>query len=154
MLTQEQLTTSAANRTPMRVWVGLAIAVALDAPVQLIWKALMLKYGDPIRGPHGIPYHHARWFVHQARTWILMVLFLCQFLDWIWVLGNTDLSFAKPFTALSYVVVSGCAVFYFHEHMTVHRMIGIAAILVGVILIGSSEHRTASVELAVGKEPT
>ena len=148
----ESLTASAATRTPKRVWIGLAIAVVLDAPVQLIWKALMLKYGDPLRGPHGIAYHHARWFVHQARTWILLSLFGCQFLDWIWVLGNTDLSFAQPFTALSYVVVSSCAVIYFHEHLSVYRIIGIGLILIGVILVGSSEHRTAPVELAIRQE--
>jgi drug/metabolite transporter (DMT)-like permease len=129
-------------RTPLRVWVGLGIAVVLDAPVQLMWKALMLKYRDPARMPHGDLYHQARWFVHQTRSWGLLALFACQFFDWIWVLGNADLSFAQPFTALSYVVVSSCAVIFFHEHLSPLRIIGIGLILIGVVLVGSSDYKT------------
>jgi drug/metabolite transporter (DMT)-like permease len=128
--------------TPWRVWLGLFIAVALDAPVQLIWKALMIKYGDPSRGPHGEWLHQARWLFLQLRTWGLLALFLCQFLNWMWVLSNADLSFAQPFTALSYVVISTCAVIFFHEHLSLMRIVGIAIIFVGVILVGSSEHKT------------
>jgi len=133
--------------TPARVWIGLAIAVILDAPVQLIWKALMLKYRDPSRMPHGDPWHQARWFLHQTRSWGLLALFACQFFDWIWVLGNADLSFAQPFTALSYVVVSTCAVIFFHEHLGPMRVVGIASILVGVLLVGSGEYRTDVLEV-------
>jgi drug/metabolite transporter (DMT)-like permease len=136
----------------MRVWIGLAIAVTLDAPVQLMWKALMLKYRDPLRGPHGIFLHQARWFTHQTRSYGLLALFACQFFDWIWVLGNADLSFAQPFTALSYVMVSTCAVIFFHEHLSPLRMLGILAILIGVVLVGSSEHKTTELELPVIEE--
>jgi multidrug transporter EmrE-like cation transporter len=173
--------TSPAARTPLCVWVGLGIAVILDVPVQLIWKALMIKFRDPERGPHLHPtghlethladlsldqmfqHHHygivfyflwrqARWFFRELRTWLLLVLFGCQFFDWIWVLGNADLSFAQPFTALSYVIVSACAVLFFHEHLTPLRMLGIAAILAGVLLVGSSEHKTTALELPVAKD--
>ncbi len=164
-----------ATRTPLRVWVGLAIAVVLDVPVQLIWKALMIKYRDPDRGPHFnsadhsvaemLQHHHygilfyflwrqARWFLREVRTYVMLVLFACQFFDWIWVLGKADLSFAQPFTALSYVVVSTGAVLFFHEHLTPLRMLGIAAILLGVILVGSSEHKTTNIELPIIKEGT
>jgi drug/metabolite transporter (DMT)-like permease len=161
-----------AARTPLRVWVGLAIAVALDVPVQLLWKALMIKYRDPIRGPHGhadhsigwfLAHHHwgmlavfvwgqIRFFLRQLRTWGLLSLFACQFFDWIWVLGNADLSFAQPFTALSYVAVSTCAVLFFKETISPLRLLGITAILAGVILVGSSEHKTTDIELPIVKE--
>ena len=139
------------RRTPLKVWVGLFIAVALDAPVQLIWKALMIKYADPARAPRELftpdligAWHQVRWFGREVRTYGLFALFAAQFLDWIYVLGNADLSFAQPFTALSYVVVSGCAVIFFHEHLTVLRVLGIAAILAGVALVGSSESKTGA----------
>jgi len=110
--------------------------------VQLVWKALMLKYRDPAHMPHGDAWHHIRWFFHQTRTYVLFSCFVFQFCDWIWVLGNTDLSFAQPFTALSYVIVSSGAVIFFHEHLSPFRIVGIGLILIGVILVGSSEHRT------------
>lgn len=128
--------------TPLRVWIGLAITVALDAPVQLVWKALMMKYRDPAHAPVGDAWHHIRWFFHQTRTYLLFTCFVLQFCDWIWVLGNTDLSFAQPFTALSYVIVSTGAVVFFHEHLSPFRIVGIGLILIGVVLVGSSEHRT------------
>ncbi len=53
---------------PGKVWMGLAIAVILDAPVQLMWKALMVKYGGAAREPHLVDFiHQVRWFVHQVR---------------------------------------------------------------------------------------
>ncbi len=141
--------TPASRRTSLRVWIGLSLAVALDAPVQLIWKALMIKYGDPARAPvatftHDLlgTWHQVRWFGREVRTYGLFLLFAAQFLDWIYVLGNADLSFAQPFTALSYVVVSGCAVLFFGEHLTVPRVLGIALILAGVALVGSSDATT------------
>jgi drug/metabolite transporter (DMT)-like permease len=137
------------GRTPLKVWIGLALAVALDVPVQLLWKALMLKYGDAAHGPRLIDlFHQFRWFAHQSRTWVLLGFFLCQFVNWMWVLGNADLSYAQPFTALSYVAVSGCAAFYFHEHLSPLRITGIALILLGVIFVGSSLHRTTPTHIA------
>jgi drug/metabolite transporter (DMT)-like permease len=135
---------------PLRLWAGLAVAVLLDAPLQLMWKALMSKYASPLRGPVagwnalGL-LHQSRWFLHQTRTWGLLALFVCQFFNWMWVLGNADLSYAQPFTALSYVVVSSCAAVYFHEHLSPLRIAGIGMILIGVMLVGSSPHRTTPV---------
>jgi len=139
------------QRVPLKVWTGLFIAVALDVPVQLMWKALMMKYGEPSRAPrtHDL-LHQVQWFAHQARTWALLGLFLCQFLNWMWVLGNADLSYAQPFTALSYVAVSGCAAIFFHEHLSALRIAGIALILFGVMLVGGSEHRTTAPTLSGG----
>ena len=138
-------------RARWQVWAGLLIAVVLDAPVQLVWKALMIKYGDPGRAPHQLfthdlagAWHQARWFLREVRTYVLIALFGCQFLDWLYVLGNADLSFAQPFTAMSYVVVSGCAALFFHEHLTPLRVVGIGLILAGVALVASSEPRAGA----------
>jgi drug/metabolite transporter (DMT)-like permease len=142
---------AAASRVPVKVWAGLLIAVLLDVPVQLMWKALMMKYGDGGRGPRLVDFvHQFRWFAHQARTWALLGLFLCQFLNWMWVLGNADLSYAQPFTALSYVAVSACAAIFFHEHLSPLRIFGIALILFGVMLVGATEHRTTELRAAGG----
>jgi drug/metabolite transporter (DMT)-like permease len=105
-----------------------------------MWKAMMLKYGN---ASHGIdPVSTIRWFLQQPRLWILIGCFAVQFVNWMWVLSNADLSFAQPFTALSYVAVSGCAAFYFHEHIGPLRIVGIGLVLVGVIFVASSPHRT------------
>jgi len=139
------------TRPPVKVWIGLAAAVLLDVPAQLIWKALMIKFGDPSRGPHhATMLHQLRWLIHQPRSLALLGLFLCQFLNWMWVLGNADLSYAQPFTALSYVAVSACAAYYFHEHLSPLRIAGIALILFGVLIVGSSQHRTTPLHPIAG----
>ena len=117
------------------------MAVILDAPVQLTWKAVMLKYGSSAHASDPISIVH--WFVRQDRFWLLIGCFLVQFVNWMWVLSNADLSFAQPFTALSYVAVSGCAAFYFHEHVGPLRIVGIVLVLIGVMFVASSPHRTA-----------
>jgi drug/metabolite transporter (DMT)-like permease len=127
--------------TPAKVWIGLAMAVILDAPVQLTWKAVMLKYGSSAHANDPISIVH--WFLRQDRFWLLIGCFLVQFVNWMWVLSNADLSFAQPFTALSYVAVSGCAAFYFHEHVGPLRILGIVLVLIGVMFVASSPHRTA-----------
>ena len=130
--------------TPAKVWLGLLFTVLLDGPCQLMWKALILKYDA---ASHGIdPVSTIRWFLHQPRLWILISCFAVQFVNWMWVLSNADLSFAQPFTALSYVAVSGCAAFYFHEHIGPLRIVGIGLVLIGVIFVASSPHRTTPQE--------
>ena len=126
--------------TPAKVWLGLLFAVLLDGPCQLMWKALILKFGA---ASHGVdPLSIVHWFLQQPRFWALIGCFLVQFVNWMWVLSNADLSFAQPFTALSYVAVSGCAAFYFHEHVGPLRIVGICLVLIGVIFVASSPHRT------------
>jgi drug/metabolite transporter (DMT)-like permease len=127
--------------TPAKVWLGLAFTVILDAPVQLTWKAVMLKYGSSTHASD--PVSVVQWFLRQDRFWLLIGCFLVQFVNWMWVLSNADLSFAQPFTALSYVAVSGCAAFYFHEHVGPLRIVGIVLVLIGVMFVASSPHRTA-----------
>jgi drug/metabolite transporter (DMT)-like permease len=138
--------TTATHRsgTPAKVWLGLFIAVILDGPAQLMWKALMLKYGGASHGVDPISIVH--WFLQQPRFWAMIACFTVQFVNWMWVLSNTDLSFAQPFTALSYVAVSGCAAFYFHEHIGPLRIVGIGLVLIGVFFVASSPHRTTRPE--------
>jgi drug/metabolite transporter (DMT)-like permease len=132
------------QRVPATVWIGLAIAVFLDAPVQLLWKSLMERYGGAGGSSGAAVLHQIRWFILQPRVWLLLALFASQFLNWMWVLGQADLSFAQPFTALSYLTVSAGAAWVLHEHLSIWRIAGIALILCGVILIGSTPHLTPS----------
>ena len=154
---EANLTDATKPPVPPAVWLGLTLAVLLDVPVQLMWKALMAKYGSGAHGPGPVVWsasavqvvrgigRQARWFSHQTRTYGLLALFAAQFVNWMWVLGSADLSYAQPFTALSYVVVSSCAAVIFHEHLSPARITGIAIILAGVLLVGSTSHRTAAV---------
>jgi multidrug transporter EmrE-like cation transporter len=72
-----------------------------------------------------------------ARGWVGCELL--TFPVWMVVLANLSLSAAFPMTALGYVLVIGLGWTVFHEPVTAVELIGGAAILAGVRLLGEGE---------------
>jgi drug/metabolite transporter (DMT)-like permease len=58
------------------------------------------------------------------------------------VLAEADLSFAQPFTALSYVTVLAISNYQLHERVSLMRLLGVSLILVGVFFISRTSHST------------
>jgi drug/metabolite transporter (DMT)-like permease len=54
---------------------------------------------------------------------------------WVLCLRYLDLSYAYPFTGLTYVFVLGASWLLFDESMSLHRLLGVLAICLGVALI-------------------
>src|SRR5215471_9687573 len=91
---------TAGARVPFRLVIGLAVAIALDTGLQLVWKTGIAELPDTT----------SAWelLVAVARNpiFILVVAFMgAQLVNWLKVLDHADLSYAKPFTSLSYVTV-------------------------------------------------
>lgn len=57
---------------------------------------------------------------------------------WLGVLARAELSQAYPFVGLSFVLTALFGVVLFHELLSAPRIAGIAAIVVGVYLVGRS----------------
>jgi multidrug transporter EmrE-like cation transporter len=57
-------------------------------------------------------------------------------LSWILALTKADLSYAYPFTSLSFVLILAASAFFFHEPVTPAKIAGMVLIVAG-ILIGS-----------------
>ncbi|MGA2315369.1 MAG: EamA family transporter [Thermodesulfobacteriota bacterium] len=119
------------------VWIGLALAIALDTTAQLCWKAATFH----------APASASIWQTlvitfRQPLFHVTVLLFILMFFNWMIVLSNADLSYAQPITALSYVTVSVVAVVLLGEDIPPQRMIGITMILFGVWFISSTSHRT------------
>ena len=66
-------------------------------------------------------------------------LMLAQLFNWLKVLSMADLSFAKPFTSLSYVTVSIVSLFLLGERLHVIQIIGIGVIIAGVWFVSRTE---------------
>lgn len=123
------------------VWRGLLLAVVLDVAAQLCWKSaagtappsagVLAALGAAALHPLGLA---------------LPLIFAAQFYNWIAVLSRSDLSFAQPITALSYVPVAGLAALLFHEPLPPLRVLGIGLILCGVWVISTGSHLTARPE--------
>jgi len=54
---------------------------------------------------------------------------------WMKILADTDLSYARPFSALGYIVVALVAYTYLGESISVLRWVGIFLIAAGVFLV-------------------
>jgi drug/metabolite transporter (DMT)-like permease len=128
---------TAQTRFPPRLVVGLAIAVATDTALQLLWKT----------GIADLPEVESAWAaiaaVARAPIFILVIaLMAIQLVNWLKVLDHADLSFAKPFTSLSYVTVCLLSVLYLDESVAPLQLIGIAIVVAGVWCVASTPRTT------------
>lgn len=64
-----------------------------------------------------------------------LVFFGSSFLLSLKVLTKSDLSWAYPLTSISYVIVAIAAAIFFDEAITMNKMLGIGAIVLGVFIL-------------------
>lgn len=128
---------TASSRFPPRLVLGLAIAIATDTALQLLWKA----------GIADLPEIDSAWgaiaAITSAPIFILVVVLMAiQLVNWLKVLDHADLSFAKPFTSLSYVTVCVLSVFWLDERVAPLQLLGIAIVVAGVWCVASTPRTT------------
>jgi len=121
------------------VAVGLMLAVILDTAGQLLWKFSVTSL--PVTTQFQ-PLLHA--VAHQP--WFLAVgaIFICQLFNWLMVLKHADLSYAQPITSLSYVTVCTMSVWFFGDHISAFKILGIVCVLFGVWLLGKTASKTTA----------
>ena len=131
------------------MWLILVIllSVAMAATAQL-----MLKYGvDRVtkqlpdgREVHGIvlsePIASAVRVAKQPFIWVGLTLFGISAALWIIVLSRTELSFAYPFAALTYVIILMFDRFVLDKTVPSLRWIGVLFVVTGIILISRTQH--------------
>jgi drug/metabolite transporter (DMT)-like permease len=126
-----------AARVPARLVIGLAVAIALDTALQLVWKT----------GIAAIPDTSSTWETLVAIAlnpiFILVVVFMAaQLVNWLKVLDHADLSYAKPFTSLSYVTVCILSVLLLGEHIAPLQIVGIVVVVAGVWCVSRTSRAT------------
>ena len=57
---------------------------------------------------------------------------------WLWALSRVDISFAYPFLALGYVLVSAMAWHWLGEEINTQRLIAMAIIISGIIVLAKA----------------
>ena len=124
-------------RVPVRLVIGLAVAIALDTALQLVWKT----------GIADIPDAASAWeaLVAVARNpiFILVVAFMAaQLVNWLKVLDHADLSYAKPFTSLSYITVCILSVVVLGERIAPMQIVGIVIVVAGVWCVSQTQRTT------------
>src|SRR5262245_45409214 len=139
MMTQLPLAHASQAGQQRSVWFGLALAIALDTMTQLCWKSAVGHIPETASLFSGVVYLFTVPLFH-----LTLLLFLLQFLNWMVVLTQADLSYAQPITALSYVTVNAASMILFHEHLSRLRLVGLTLILLGVWFISRTSHRTSN----------
>jgi uncharacterized membrane protein len=129
---------SVLRRIPVRLTVGLALTVLIDTVVQLAWKIGAVQLPDLAPS-----WALVTFVLHQPTFYIVTGLMLLQLFNWLRVLGEADISFAQPITALSRVTVCLASVFYLGERLSLAQMIGIALVCVGSWCICQTKRSTA-----------
>ena len=124
-------------QVPVRLVIGLAVAIALDTGLQLVWKT----------GIAQLPDTSSVWETLVAIAlnpiFVLVAVFmLAQLVNWLKVLDHADLSYAKPFTSLSYVTVSVLSVLLLGERIAPLQVVGIVVVVAGVWCVSQTKRAT------------
>jgi drug/metabolite transporter (DMT)-like permease len=124
------------TKIPRAVIVGIVLAIVLDTVIQIFWK--LAVGGDESTNLVAT----AIAALSNGYFYLAMLAFAAQLVNWLKVLEHADLSFAQPFTALSYITVLVISSYSLHENISVWRLFGVALILCGVVLISRTSHST------------
>lgn len=118
---------------------GIALTIVVDTLVQIAWKHAL----------DGIPASAS--FVEVARTvavnpvfYLAMLAFAAQLFIWLRLLAESDLSFAQPLTAVSYISVLAISHHSLDETISRSKLTGVALIFIGIYFITRTPHRTSA----------
>jgi len=117
----------------------LALAIALDTAVHIVWKLAVLQLPEP--GSLSASVEAA---LRQPLFLVVAVLFVGQLVNWLRVLESSDLSYSQPITALSLISVFVLSALYLDESVDALKVLGIAFVFAGVWFIRRTEHHSGA----------
>jgi drug/metabolite transporter (DMT)-like permease len=125
------------RKVPLRVVLGLVAAVVLDTILQIFWKTAAVKLPDDADAAMSVL------AIFREPLFLLVIgVMMVQLINWMGVLAHADLSFAQPFTALSYISVGAISAVFMNEPIDAQQVLGIACVLAGVYFISQTDHVT------------
>jgi drug/metabolite transporter (DMT)-like permease len=80
----------------------------------------------------------------SGTIWTGIAMMLAFMVCHMLVLSWADYSFVMPFSAIAYALVPLLGYFFLHEQVSAARWIGIVLIVLGVVLINRTPHRTTA----------
>jgi drug/metabolite transporter (DMT)-like permease len=122
---------------PAPVVVGLVLAIVLDTVIQITWKLAVAGVPATASTLAAIRAALSSYYFYAA-----MLAFVAQLFNWMRVLARADLSFAQPFTALSYITVLTISSRVLHESLPASKILGVVLILLGVFFISRTPSST------------
>jgi drug/metabolite transporter (DMT)-like permease len=114
---------------------GLFAAALSDTLLQLAWKTAVLE------APSGSANLIASLLVNPLFIGVI-ALMIFQLINWLFVLANADLSYAKPVASLSYASVPALSALTLNERLDGVGVLGVVFVVAGVWFIGQTEPST------------
>ena len=105
---------------------------------QIIMKWRIAKYGAL---PEGAIWAKLSFLMKLLFDPFILSGFLSAFvasLFWMAAMTKFDISYAYPFMSLSFVLVFGLSVFLFQEPLTLHKVVGLGLIVLGITVTSQS----------------
>ncbi len=125
------------GRLRWKLVIGLLAAVLFDTLLQISWKSAVLETpSDPS------PMAAVSSLLSNPACLGIIAIMAAQFFNWLMVLGEADLSYAKPVASLSYACVPIVSVLMLHEAIDVFEIAGVVFVIAGVWLISQTKPRT------------
>ncbi len=84
----------------------------------------------------------------SGAIWLGIIMMLMFMVCHMLVLSWADYSFVMPFSAIAYALVPLFGYLFLHEQVSAARWLGIVLIVLGVVLINRTPHRTTSPEIS------
>jgi drug/metabolite transporter (DMT)-like permease len=125
------------GRLRWKLALGLLAAIMFDTLLQLTWKTTVLE----------TPAESSPWatlgsvFANPLFLGVITLMTL-QFFNWLAVLSQADLSYAKPIAALSYASVPVFSVLVLGETVDSVQIAGLACVIAGVWFISQTKSLT------------
>lgn len=120
---------------PATLIARLALAIALDTAVQVLWKLGAGQLPGTTSAMEA-----ARAALHEPVFLLVAALFCWQLVNWLRVLEQSDLSYSQPITSLSFVSVFALSAVYLGESVDLAKVAGIALVFAGVWFISRTDH--------------
>lgn len=112
----------------------IIVSVLLGSIGQVILKIGANKLGTLALLPQTLIADLFR-MIRVPEIFLGLILFGASFVLWVKVLTNSDLSYAYPMVSLGYINIIILSYFLFKEPFTTTKIIGIALIIFGVIVL-------------------
>lgn len=128
---------------PRKNLTALSLAIVLFSVLagalgQMLFKAAVNSTGELTLTPEALI------GLFTTPVFLLgLLVFAVSALTWLIALMRVDLSFAYPFLSLSYVIVTLGGALVFHENVTLPRLLGVAVIIAGLLIVAYGESNAA-----------
>ncbi len=125
------------GRLRWRLLVGLLAAILFDTLLQITWKsAVIAAPSDPS------PLGAITAFLSSPALLGIVAIMAFQFFNWLMVLKEADLSYAKPVASLSYACVPVVSFLKLNEAVDSLEIAGVVFVIAGVWFISQTNPMT------------